>query len=140
MGGKLFERTSRRVWLTPLGETFRRGVEPASIALTATLDECRRLARGDMRRLRIGFLGGGLYELTSFKNVSFSGGLVLLHWGIEFSGGEVSFESPRAWDKPPRVPWKDGEEPPPYVHPRHWPPKPDGQGGSGGGVKARTQV
>lgn len=64
VGGKLFERTSRRVWLTPLGETFRRGVEPASIALTATLDECRRLARGDMRRLRIGFLGGGLYELT----------------------------------------------------------------------------
>jgi DNA-binding transcriptional LysR family regulator len=52
------------VWLTPLGETFRRGVEPASIALTATLDECRRLARGDISRLKIGFLGGGLYELT----------------------------------------------------------------------------
>lgn len=81
-----------------------------------------------------------LRGLVSFKNVSFSGGLFLLHWGIEFSGGEVSFESPRAWDKPPRVPWKDGEEPPPYVHPRHWPPKPDGQGGSGGGVMARTQV
>jgi DNA-binding transcriptional LysR family regulator len=57
-------RTSRRVQLTPLGEQFRLGVESAALALRATLDECRKTALGQANRLRIGFLGGGLYEYT----------------------------------------------------------------------------
>jgi DNA-binding transcriptional LysR family regulator len=64
VGGQLFIRTSRRVQLTPLGEKFRLGVEPAALVLRATLEDCRKTALGQTNRLRIGFLGGGLYELT----------------------------------------------------------------------------
>jgi len=34
------------------------------LVLRATLDDCRKTALGQASRLRIGFLGGGLYELT----------------------------------------------------------------------------
>jgi DNA-binding transcriptional LysR family regulator len=64
MGGPLFERTSRRVSLTPLGVSFRLGAEPAVAALRMTLEECQHQARGEATVLRVGFLGGGLYELT----------------------------------------------------------------------------
>jgi DNA-binding transcriptional LysR family regulator len=64
VGGLLFVRTSRRVQLTPLGEKFRLGVEPAALVLRATLDDCRKTALGKASRLRIGFLAGGLYEYT----------------------------------------------------------------------------
>jgi len=46
VGGQLFVRTSRRVQLTPLGEKFRLGVEPAALVLRATLDDCRKTALG----------------------------------------------------------------------------------------------
>jgi hypothetical protein len=34
------------------------------LVLRATLDDCRKTALGQTSRLRIGFLGGGLYEYT----------------------------------------------------------------------------
>jgi LysR family transcriptional regulator, benzoate and cis,cis-muconate-responsive activator of ben and cat genes len=64
VGGQLFLRTSRRVQLTPLGAKLRLGMEPAALVLRATLEDCRKTAHGQANRLRIGFLGGGLYELT----------------------------------------------------------------------------
>jgi DNA-binding transcriptional LysR family regulator len=64
VGGPLFDRTSRRVSLTPLGVRFRLGAEPAAAALRQTLEECQHQARGQAAVLRVGFLGGGLYELT----------------------------------------------------------------------------
>jgi LysR family transcriptional regulator, benzoate and cis,cis-muconate-responsive activator of ben and cat genes len=64
VGGPLLVQTSRRVQLTSLGEKFRLGVEPAALVLHATLDDCRKTVLGQPNRLRIGFLGGGLYELT----------------------------------------------------------------------------
>jgi DNA-binding transcriptional LysR family regulator len=64
VGGRLFIRTSRRVQLTDLGAKLRLGVEPAALVLRATLEDCRKTALGKSNRLRIGFLGGGLYELT----------------------------------------------------------------------------
>ncbi len=64
VGGQLFVRTSRRVQLTPLGEKLRLGVEPAALVLRATLEDCRKIALGQSNRLKVGFLGGGLYELT----------------------------------------------------------------------------
>lgn len=63
LGAPVFDRTSRRVTLTPLGDTLKRGSEPALIALRATFQDCRRQAAGKMRQLKIGFLGGGFYEL-----------------------------------------------------------------------------
>jgi DNA-binding transcriptional LysR family regulator len=64
VGGRLFIRTSRRVQLTDLGAKLRLGVEPAALVLRASLEDCRKTALGKSNRLRIGFLGGGLYELT----------------------------------------------------------------------------
>jgi DNA-binding transcriptional LysR family regulator len=64
IGGRLFIRTSRRVQLTDLGAKLRLGVEPAALVLRATLEDCRKTALGKSNRLRIGFIGGGLYELT----------------------------------------------------------------------------
>lgn len=64
VGGRLFIRTSRRVQLTDLGAKLRLGVEPAALVLRATLEDCRRTALGKSNRLRIGFIGGGLFELT----------------------------------------------------------------------------
>jgi LysR family transcriptional regulator, benzoate and cis,cis-muconate-responsive activator of ben and cat genes len=64
VGGPLFDRTSRRVSLTALGVRFRLGAEPAAAALRTTLEECQHQARGETTVLRVGFLGGGLYELT----------------------------------------------------------------------------
>jgi LysR family transcriptional regulator, benzoate and cis,cis-muconate-responsive activator of ben and cat genes len=64
IGGRLFLRTSRRVQLTDLGAKLRLGVEPAAQALRATLEDCRKMALGKSNRLRIGFIGSGLFELT----------------------------------------------------------------------------
>lgn len=63
LGGPLFERSSRRVALTPLGETLKLGAGPAVIMIKGALDDCKRQAAGKPRHLRIGFLGGGFYEL-----------------------------------------------------------------------------
>lgn len=55
IGGTLFERTSRRVRLTPLGEQLRRQVAPAYQQLTTALDGARAAARHTAGVLRIGF-------------------------------------------------------------------------------------
>ncbi|WP_167151153.1 LysR family transcriptional regulator [Streptomyces sp. MBT27] len=57
IGAPLVERTSRRVCLTPLGESFLAGLRPAYDALRATVDEARAAARGMGEALRIGFQG-----------------------------------------------------------------------------------
>ena len=54
-GGALFERTSRRVRLTPLGEQLAGRLRPAYAQLTAALDEARAIARQATGMLRIGF-------------------------------------------------------------------------------------
>ncbi|MGO4103840.1 LysR family transcriptional regulator [Leifsonia sp. YAF41] len=64
IGGTLFERTSRRVALTPLGDALLREMEPALIALNGSLQEAQRRARGDKFELTVGYLGGGFYELN----------------------------------------------------------------------------
>lgn len=63
LGGQLFDRTSRRVELTTLGEALRNGVAPAVIQIKASVEGCKRQAAGKPRQLKIGFLGGGFYEL-----------------------------------------------------------------------------
>lgn len=55
IGGALFERTSRRVRLTPLGERLRCRLRPAYEQLTAALDTARAAARDTGGALRIGF-------------------------------------------------------------------------------------
>jgi DNA-binding transcriptional LysR family regulator len=53
IGGRLFERTSRRVSLTALGTRLLEGAQPAYDGLVHALTDARNLARG----LRLGFLG-----------------------------------------------------------------------------------
>lgn len=58
IGGKLFERTSRRVALTELGAEFLREAKPAHERLCAAFEAARARARGLDGSLRIGFIGG----------------------------------------------------------------------------------
>jgi DNA-binding transcriptional LysR family regulator len=55
VGGRLFERTSRRVALTRLGVAMRDRVAPAHAQLVAALHESCRLAGFEPGRLRVGF-------------------------------------------------------------------------------------
>ncbi|MDX2394456.1 LysR family transcriptional regulator [Streptomyces sp. DK15] len=57
IGAPLVERTSRRVGLTPLGESFLSDLRPAYDALCAGIDRARTIARGAGGVLRIGFQG-----------------------------------------------------------------------------------
>jgi DNA-binding transcriptional LysR family regulator len=53
-GGELFDRTTRRVRLTPLGEQLRGQLQPAWAQITAALDAARIAARGVTGLLRVG--------------------------------------------------------------------------------------
>jgi DNA-binding transcriptional LysR family regulator len=62
VGGRLFDRTSRRVGLTPLGEVLRVGAQPAYQQLMRALEETHEAAVGVAGTLRVGMytesLGG----------------------------------------------------------------------------------
>jgi DNA-binding transcriptional LysR family regulator len=68
LGGRLFERTSRSVRLTPLGERFLASVRPAYQELEAALSGARELAADTAGSLRVGFTstvdGPALSRLT----------------------------------------------------------------------------
>lgn len=57
IGGRLVDRTSRRVRLTPLGEQLHAELRPAFDAIVRTVDEVRDVARGVGGRFRVGFQG-----------------------------------------------------------------------------------
>lgn len=54
-GGALFDRTSRRVRLTPLGEQLRDQLDPVYAQLNGALDSARAASRGVTGQVRIGF-------------------------------------------------------------------------------------
>ncbi|MEU7146386.1 LysR family transcriptional regulator [Nocardia sp. NPDC046473] len=56
VGGALFERTSRRVTITPLGEQFRERVKRAHGELLGALHDAQRSARHLRGRLHVGYL------------------------------------------------------------------------------------
>lgn len=55
VGGKLFERTSRKVRLTPLGARLRDRLQPAHTQVIAAFADARQQASDDAGELRIGF-------------------------------------------------------------------------------------
>lgn len=65
VGGRLFERTSRRVSLTPLGKQLWNDVSAAYRQLTHALERAAATARGIEGSLRLGFLGSAANERTS---------------------------------------------------------------------------
>ena len=56
VGGELFERTSRQVRLSELGERFHSGVRLGYDTLTRTLRDSRAVARGVRGHLRLGYM------------------------------------------------------------------------------------
>lgn len=62
-GAPLFERTSRRVSLTPLGKQLEAGLRPAYGRLRDVIEETAQFARGVRGVLNVGFLGMGAGEL-----------------------------------------------------------------------------
>jgi DNA-binding transcriptional LysR family regulator len=71
IGGPLFERTSRRVALTPLGKEFLTSLRPAYAALERVVENAREYANDVKGTLRIGFQGSAgdelLGALSSFQ-------------------------------------------------------------------------
>ena len=69
LGVKVFDRTSRRVRLTPAGEQLKRNLVPALAALDQALAETSQLSRAVRGLLRIGFVltteGPALSRLTA---------------------------------------------------------------------------
>jgi DNA-binding transcriptional LysR family regulator len=64
-GGALFDRTSRRVRLTPLGAQLRDQLQPAYTQFTAALDGARAASKGVTGQLRIGFTATTPSELLT---------------------------------------------------------------------------
>jgi DNA-binding transcriptional LysR family regulator len=57
IGAQLFERTSRKVLLTPLGQRLRADMRPHYDGLNEAIDRATEAARGIHGVLRVGFLG-----------------------------------------------------------------------------------
>jgi DNA-binding transcriptional LysR family regulator len=57
VGARLFDRSSRRVRLTPLGERFLADLRPAYDGVAGAVDRVRAAARQVVGVLRVGFLG-----------------------------------------------------------------------------------
>ncbi|MFD0686176.1 LysR family transcriptional regulator [Actinomadura fibrosa] len=57
IGGRLVERTSRRVALTPLGHELLAGIKPAYDSLQRAVEDVRDAAKGVRGSLRLGFQG-----------------------------------------------------------------------------------
>lgn len=76
-GGALFDRTTRRVRLTPLGTRLRDGWQPAYGQLLATMEDARTAARRTGGTLRVGFTlttgGTALTRLVRSFTASYPG-------------------------------------------------------------------
>jgi DNA-binding transcriptional LysR family regulator len=110
-GGKLFERTSRKVRLTPLGAGLRDRLQPAYAEFIAAFDDARQVARGKAGELRIGFTittqGEALTRLASAFEAD--------HQGCRAVLSEVSmtrpYEALRAGEIDVLVNWLAVDEP-----------------------------
>lgn len=66
IGAPLFDRTSRRVRLTPLGEQFRDDLLPVYTALGESIERAKMPARGILARLRVGLMPFNLGHLHPY--------------------------------------------------------------------------
>ncbi|MEV0798909.1 LysR family transcriptional regulator [Kribbella sp. NPDC050281] len=69
IGGPLFERTSRRVALTPLGQNFLTSLRPAYAALERVVTNAREFATQVKGKLQIGFQGAASDEVLAAISV-----------------------------------------------------------------------
>ena len=61
LGSELFDRTTRRVSLTPAGEAFRSRIQPALAELDDAAGDVAEAASGRSGRLRVGFVSSASY-------------------------------------------------------------------------------
>jgi len=96
IGAALFERTSRRVSLTPLGAQLEARLRPAYTELLAARDAARRAARDAAGQLRVAFTstteGPGLAGTTSNRVWPAS---QLAVWWLAPLAGHRSYEAAR---------------------------------------------
>ncbi|WP_169807896.1 LysR family transcriptional regulator [Actinomadura hibisca] len=90
IGAPLFERTSRRVSLTPLGKQLQDGLAPAYAQLKQVEADVTAAARGVQGALRIGFLGAATGSLTPRILTGFR----TAHPGVEIQMREVHPSDP----------------------------------------------
>ena len=63
LGVALFNRTTRRVELTPAGQLLLERAQPILAAAEFAAEDCRRAAHGEIGRLSVGFTGSTTYAL-----------------------------------------------------------------------------
>ncbi|SHF65818.1 LysR family transcriptional regulator [Streptoalloteichus hindustanus] len=90
IGAPLFERTSRRVALTPIGARLREDLAPLHRAMGEAIGRATAAARGVDGVLRLGFLGAGAGELTPTILETFRA----RHPGCEIQMRETHFADP----------------------------------------------
>ncbi|MFE0022962.1 LysR family transcriptional regulator [Amycolatopsis sp. NPDC059021] len=66
VGAELFERTSRTVRLTPVGEQLRADLTPVFRGLRESVERARMAAQGKTGALRVGMIGANAYDLRPF--------------------------------------------------------------------------
>ncbi|MGW9211057.1 LysR family transcriptional regulator [Embleya sp. NPDC055664] len=71
IGAPLFERTSRSVRLTPLGQRFHDELAPAYREMTAIVERARERARGVTGVLNAGFMGAGLADRLAARAAAY---------------------------------------------------------------------
>ena len=102
IGAPLFDRTTRSVRLTPLGEQFRIDLKAAYGQVQAAIDAARTTARGTTGTLTLGVFGAQAYELAPITDRfrSRNPGCELLFREVHFSdpfgplrAGEVDLQT-----------------------------------------------
>jgi DNA-binding transcriptional LysR family regulator len=66
VGGQLFDRSTRTVRLTPLGQQLRDDLRPVHAGLLRGLERARQTARGITGSLRVGMIPFNTYDLRPF--------------------------------------------------------------------------
>jgi DNA-binding transcriptional LysR family regulator len=66
IGTALFDRTSRTVRLTEVGEQLRADLQPVYVGLHESLERARMAATGVTNRLRVGMIPGNAYDLRTY--------------------------------------------------------------------------
>ncbi|MFI6937711.1 LysR family transcriptional regulator [Streptomyces sp. NPDC050418] len=89
IGAQLFERTSRHVHLTPLGEELHRRLKPAYDDIQAAMAEVTALARRPPSVLTVGVMGAQMHEMRTVLDH-----FRAQHPGVELRFKEVFFSNP----------------------------------------------
>ncbi|MGD6756210.1 LysR family transcriptional regulator [Streptomyces sp. BH105] len=89
IGAQLFERTSRQVRLTPVGEELHQRLKPAYDTIRTAVTEVTALARRPPATLTLGMMGAQMHEMRSVLD-RFRG----RHPAVELRFREVFFSDP----------------------------------------------